>query len=260
MLVLSRREKEKIVFPNLGITVELLRNRGKVAQLGIDAPQHVQVLREEVYRRQGGKDYSEQVAKTADHQLRNQLNSLSLTLQVIQKRLACGDDNSDVEAALGSVIDQLKSLDGGSPLQSSTSAELQKPRVSESPATRTALLVDDSVNERTLLAELLQQSGFDVYVVPDGEQAMEYLRTCRQLPDFVLLDMCMPKMNGVETVAEIRSDPALNNASFKLFAVSGADRNDLQIDIGREGVDRWFSKPVDARSLIREMNSELQCA
>ena len=259
MLVLSRREKEKIVFPNLGITVELLRSKGKVAQLGIDAPQDVKVLREEVYQRQGGKD-SEPMARSTDHELRNQLNSLSLTLQVIQKRLARGDD-LDVESVLGSVIDQLKSLDRGfPPATTSMSAELQTPQIAGTPAARSALLVDDSVNERTLMAELLQQSGFDVYTVPDGEQAMEYLRNCRQLPDFVLLDMCMPNMNGVETVAEIRSDPVLTKARFKLFAVSGADRNELQIDIGPAGVDRWFSKPVDAKSLIREMNSELQCA
>jgi CheY-like chemotaxis protein len=122
------------------------------------------------------------------------------------------------------------------------------------------LLVDDSVNERTLLAELLQLSGFDVFAVPDGREALHFLRTNRRTPDFILLDMCMPNMDGVETVAEIRSDPELCVADFKLFAVSGADRNELQVEIGPNGVDRWFSKPVDAKFLIREMTSELQIA
>ena len=48
MLVLSRREGEKIVIPDLGITIELVRLQGNTAKLGIEAPRHVKILREEV--------------------------------------------------------------------------------------------------------------------------------------------------------------------------------------------------------------------
>ena len=48
MLVLSRKESDRIVFPTLGITVELLRIRGNTARIGIDAPADVPVLRHEL--------------------------------------------------------------------------------------------------------------------------------------------------------------------------------------------------------------------
>jgi carbon storage regulator CsrA len=48
MLVLSRKETDKIVFPTLGITVEVLRIRGNVARIGIDAPSEVPIYRHEL--------------------------------------------------------------------------------------------------------------------------------------------------------------------------------------------------------------------
>jgi carbon storage regulator CsrA len=48
MLVLSRREKEKVLFPTLGITVEVLRTGSRKVQLGIDAPLDIRVIRDEL--------------------------------------------------------------------------------------------------------------------------------------------------------------------------------------------------------------------
>lgn len=262
MLVLSRRQKEKIVFPNLGITVEVLKTNGRVAQLGIEAPKEIAILRGEVATRM--ESASAQQANgsgPSEHELRNRLNSLGLTLEVLQRRLQRGESDG-IESMLGNAIQELRRLDCGAGSLLSPAADWSGPKTPAVPqqSPRSALLVDDSVNERTLLAELLHLNGFDVYAVPDGREALNFLRSGRHLPDFVLLDMCMPNMDGVETIAEIRSDPDLTDAGFKLFAVSGADRNDLQVDIGPNGVDRWFSKPVDAKILIREMTSALQVA
>jgi carbon storage regulator CsrA len=260
MLVLSRRHKEKIVFPNLGITVEVLKTNGRVAQLGIKAPKEVAILRGEVADRQSFTPAeSDEAASRREHELRNRLNSLGLTLEVLQRRVHRGERDG-IESMLNQAIKELQSLDSGARSVARTDIDLPHSNrdVQADRPQKSALLVDDSVNERTLLAELLDLSGFDVFAVPDGREALRFLRSGRQFPNFVLLDMCMPNMDGVETVTEIRSDPALVEAGFKLFAVSGADRNDLQISIGPNGVDRWFSKPVDAKVLISEMTSELQ--
>ena len=48
MLVLSRREKEKVLFPTLGISVEVLRVRGNATRLGVDAPTDIPILRHEI--------------------------------------------------------------------------------------------------------------------------------------------------------------------------------------------------------------------
>lgn len=96
MLVLSRRPGQKVVFPGLGITVEVMRSQGSVTRLGIDAPDDVHVLREEVLERRAesaGHDAVVAVSpldRTRRHELKNKLNQLTLKLQLLQRQLELG--------------------------------------------------------------------------------------------------------------------------------------------------------------------------
>ena len=62
----------------------------------------------------------------------------------------------------------------------------------------------------------------------------------------------MPRKNGAETIVEIRSKPEFEE--LKVFAVSGSDRDELDVPVGPRGVNRWFTKPLDARQLVEEMD------
>lgn len=85
------------------------------------------------------------------------------------------------------------------------------------------LIVEDSDNERRLLACLLAQQGFDVHVARDGAEALEQIRMIGCLkPDVVLMDMQMPISNGLETLQRIREDEGL--ADLKMFTVTGSIR------------------------------------
>jgi CheY-like chemotaxis protein len=88
--------------------------------------------------------------------------------------------------------------------------------------------------------------------VPNGRQAIEYLQQHEQ-PDIVLMDMNMPEMDGPET---IRSHPALKH--LRMYGVSGMEVEDSGVEVGETGVNRWFTKPVDARRLVDELNNELK--
>ena len=68
----------------------------------------------------------------------------------------------------------------------------------------------------------------------------------------------MPRKNGAETISEIRRNPEFK--ALKVFAVSGSDQDDMNVKVGPEGVNRWFTKPLDARQLVLEMDRELQSA
>jgi CheY-like chemotaxis protein len=68
----------------------------------------------------------------------------------------------------------------------------------------------------------------------------------------------MPRLDGPKTITSIRGEPELKK--LKLFAVSGANRRELGIDVGPRGVDRWFEKPVNASELVSELNRELEAA
>ena len=245
MLVLSRKENQRILFPHLGITVEVLHIQGSSVQVGVDAPQSVRVLREEVALREGVDMQKEvEIQRRARHALRNRLNAATLALHVLQKQIDAGD-YSDAQATLEQTLDEFNTLDQ---IAAADTQEEHKPS-----RKRRALLVEDNVNERELLAGLLRMSGYEVEVAEDGIAAMNALS--RSQPDIVLLDMQMPGMDGRETLSAIRHHPVYRD--LKVFAVTGADRNTYDSRSEEHGFDRWFSKPLNPRRFVAELEEEM---
>ncbi len=237
MLVLSRRAGERIVFPSLGVTVELLRIHGSVVRVGIEAPPSVRVLREEVAAAPQGKR-PERPSPT--HELCNRLSKVALTLHLFQRLRDAGRD-AEAESTLERAFRALDALDrdavaalvAGDP----PAAPHRAPR---------ALLVEDDANERELLAGLLTMNGCECVTAADGEEALRYLAG-EDRPDVVLLDMRMPRRDGPSTLRAIRAEPRL--AGLQVFGVSGSAPLELGVPTGPDGVDGWFPKPLNPRTL-----------
>jgi carbon storage regulator CsrA len=260
MLVLSRGQNDKVVFPTLGISVEIIRVAGKKVRLGIEAPGEIPVHRHEVCERIQAKakagEEDEQVLKFPEanksymarlnHDTRNRLNSAALGLHLLHRKLENGD-LSDVESTIFTIFNELKGIE--TLLEEPSKA----PAKSDSETHRRALVVEDNDNERELLAGYLRISGFDVETAADGLQAM--VRLTQQAPDVVLLDMRMPRFDGRKTVAAIRNNP--DYRGLKLFAVSGTKPEEMNVALGPNGVDRWFTKPLDPKTLIDALHDEL---
>ncbi len=249
MLVLSRRPGQKVIFPSLGIAVEVLRTNGTVTRLGVEAPDNVPVLRDELVARQelaaGSALASPQSAgdlRAGDrqhlHTWRNKLNHLMLKLQLLQAQLEHGQSD-DPERHLAQALNELADLE-----HSTTDA------VIESPSPK-VLIVEDQANERELLATCLRLGGIDVATASNGREAFDYLHD-HDLPDLVLLDMVMPEVDGPAFVKSIRDDIRLHN--LRVFAVSGLDRNDFGPHA--LSVDGWFSKPVRIDALLQAVRGE----
>ncbi len=256
MLVLSRRQDDKIVFPNLGITVEILKIAGRSVRLGVEAPPNVRVLRHELADKERREDAgsvaaasqasepASPAAKSLDHQLRNRLNRATIGLQLAQKQIEVGQlENAD--RTLVKVLAEFQSLDED--LGQRSSSALAAPRH--------ALLVEDDANESELLAGFLRLSGFQVDTAADGRDALDFLSEHEQ-PDVVLLDMQMPRCDGPATISAIRENPQYSG--LRVFAVSGRVPADMGVTIGPAGVDRWFRKPLNPQSLVAELNRDLQ--
>lgn len=245
MLVLSRKENQRILFPHLGITVEVLHISGNSVQVGVDAPQNVRVLREEVAARDGVDMQKEvELQRRARHALRNRLNAATLALHVLQKQIDAGDFDQ-AQSTLEHTLDEFNTLDQ---IAAADSKDDVQPA-----AKRRALLVEDNANERELLAGLLRMSGYEVEVAEDGIAAMDALSHLQ--PDLVLLDMQMPGMDGCETLSAIRHHPAYRD--LKVFAVTGADRQVYEPKSPEHGFDRWFSKPLNPRRFVAELEREM---
>ncbi len=249
MLVLSRREGEKIVFPEVGVTLEVLRIKGNAARLGVVAPEDVTVLRaeleESLERMSTAARRAATMPREVSHSIRNRLNTASLALHLLKGQLADGwQPESDQTFAM--ILRELEALSGETEAASNPAPAAAK--------SHRALVVDDNANERQLLAGFLRMSGYEVDTAGDGCAALDYLASHAQ-PDVVLLDMVMPRCDGKATIRAIRKNPKLG--AIKVFAISGDTQDQWDLPGGRDGVDRWFHKPLRPESFIRELSREL---
>jgi carbon storage regulator CsrA len=251
MLVLSRKENEKVLFPHLGIAVSILRVGGGKARLGIEAPGDVAVIRHEIANDEQLAEFSDrllQKVKPASHEMRNKLHSTLLSLCLVHKLLSCNLVDQ-AEATLEELIAKMGSLDSEL-RENSALSDRRRPAFG---SRRRALVVEDNSNERELLAGYLLLSGFEVESVDDGLKALDYLAS-HERPDAVVLDMQLPRLGGADAVGVLRSDPKFEG--LKVYAVSGMDRQDARVQVGPQGVNYWFTKPLNPGELVERILAE----
>lgn len=243
MLVLSRRPGQKVLFPSLGISIEVLRSRGSIARLGIEAPDDIPVLREEVLGKSAHFDTDPVETSTLtpiDRELRhawkNKLNQLMLKLELLQGQLDAGQA-FDPERRLNEVFSELTHLE-----QATADDQIRH-------SAPTVLIVEDQANERELLASCLRQRGLQVETASNGREAFDLLHE-RELPDLVLLDMRMPEVDGPTLLKSVREDLRLRN--LRIFAVSGSSPDEF--DSAQLPLDGWISKPVRIDALLRAVH------
>ncbi len=246
MLVLSRRPSQSFVFPTLGVSVQILRVAGQIVRVGVEAPRSIPVLSEELEPPgdAGGPPSAvdgadEEAARQARHHLRGRLNTATIALYLAQRQLQSGSA-ADAGGTLQHALDELGQLEGELAAAGATAGKPARRRI------RT-LLVEDNPHESALLEGYLRLSGMDVANASDGQEALDYLSN-HEPPDAVLLDMRLPRCDGPTTVAEIRRNPTYSR--LKIFAVSGAKQEEVDVPTGPAGVDGWFTKPLNPARLV----------
>jgi CheY-like chemotaxis protein len=150
-------------------------------------------------------------------------------------------------------------------------AQGRKERVERSPVNRkavTVLHVDDDPNDTALLQVACAKAAvdFEIHNVEDGDQVIEYLkgsgkyadRTRYRIPGLVLLDLKMPRVEGLEVLKWIRNQSAVKD--LPVIVLSGSE---LQDDIRKAyavGANSYLVKPPNFTSLIslvREIGARL---
>jgi CheY-like chemotaxis protein len=128
-------------------------------------------------------------------------------------------------------------------------------------AERRILLVEDNAGDVRLTREALREAelAVELIAVPDGEQALEFLRNEGAQPggrpDLILLDLNLPKKNGLEVLEEIKGDPELRRTPVIMLTTSSSAR-DIAACYDR-GVNCYVVKPLeldDFTRLVREIN------
>jgi adenylate cyclase len=116
------------------------------------------------------------------------------------------------------------------------------------------LVVDDVPDNVEVLQMRLESQGYEVATAGDGEEALEKVREL--LPDLVLLDIMMPKMDGIETVKRLKSDRLLPFIPV-ILVTARADAKDVIAGL-ESGGDDYLTKPVDHAALSARVRAMLR--
>lgn len=117
--------------------------------------------------------------------------------------------------------------------------------------TQKIALVDDDRNILTSVAMALEAEGFDVKTYNDGEEGLQGITA--NPPDLVVLDIKMPRMDGMEVLAKLRETSGLP----VIFLTSKDDEVDEVIGL-RMGADDYITKPFSQRLLIERIRALLR--
>jgi DNA-binding response OmpR family regulator len=118
------------------------------------------------------------------------------------------------------------------------------------------LVADDDADIRDLVAFKLEQAGFEVIAVEDGQTALDQARS-RQ-PTLAVLDVSMPGLSGIDVCRMLRSDPA---TAGMLIIMLTARVQEQDVEGGfSAGADDYVTKPFSPRELVSRIQSLLSRA
>lgn len=113
------------------------------------------------------------------------------------------------------------------------------------------LVVDDEADILELLKYNLSKEGYEVKIASDGIKGVDIAKSF--LPDMILLDIMMPKQDGVETCRQIRELPELQN-SFVIFLTARSEEYS-EVAAFDMGADDYITKPIKPRALVSRINA-----
>ncbi len=114
------------------------------------------------------------------------------------------------------------------------------------------LIVEDNPESMRLLEMVLRAKNYTLLMATDGEEALDI--AMREQPDLIIMDIQLPKMNGLEMTRKLRETPAFNHTPI-IAITAYAMRGDRERVI-ESGCDAYLSKPINTRELP-EMIAEM---
>ena len=115
------------------------------------------------------------------------------------------------------------------------------------------LLVDDSNTVLMMERMILAKSAFDIVVARDGDEAIA--RAKSEKPDVILLDVVMPRLDGLMACAQIHGDPETAHIPIIMVTTRGEERN---VETAfRNGATDYVTKPINGLELLTKLHNAL---
>ncbi|MDB5141433.1 MAG: response regulator transcription factor, partial [Mucilaginibacter sp.] len=116
------------------------------------------------------------------------------------------------------------------------------------------LIVDDEPDILELIEYNLKKEGYQVYTARNGQEAVSEAK--KVLPDLIVLDIMMPKMDGIEACRIMRTMPEFKN-TFMVFLTARSEEYS-EIAGFNVGADDYIAKPIKPRALVSRINAILR--
>ncbi|MBB3752360.1 PAS domain S-box-containing protein [Mycolicibacterium sp. BK634] len=134
------------------------------------------------------------------------------------------------------------------------------PEVAEPPPSVVApshvLVADDNADMREYLVRLLRGAGYRVDAVADGHQALDRIRA--ELPDVVVSDVMMPRLDGLSLVTALRTDP--RTVGVPVLLLSARAGQEASVEGLNAGADDYLVKPFAAADLLARVRANIELA
>ena len=131
---------------------------------------------------------------------------------------------------------------------------VQAPVVEEVRVRPLVMVVDDSITMRKVTSRVLERHEYEVSTAKDGVDAIEKLH--ERVPDLMLLDIEMPRMDGYELATHMKADPRLRSVPIIMITSRSGDKHRQRaFDIG---VDRYLGKPYQEAELLVQIGEVLE--
>lgn len=122
------------------------------------------------------------------------------------------------------------------------------------PKTYKILVVDDDLDTLKLVGTTLEKQGFIIVAAKDGQEALD--KVYQHLPDLILLDIMMPKLDGYEVTRRLRADPATAGIPIILFTAKA--QVDDKVSGLEAGADEYLTKPTHPAELVARVRNILK--
>jgi CheY-like chemotaxis protein len=113
-------------------------------------------------------------------------------------------------------------------------------------------MVDDDLEELILIEEVLLDVGQIVHYEENGVNALNYLDACKQLPSLIVLDLNMPKLNGTETLVQLKSNDRYKHITVVIYSTSiNASEKEKCLQLGAHS---YVVKPLSYAETVTTAN------
>ena len=121
-----------------------------------------------------------------------------------------------------------------------------EPVVEERRGQRTILIIEDDDAQSLALSHRLEKQGFATAAVADGQAGIDFVR--RERPDLIVLDLCLPDVDGFQVCEELADDP--DTCHIPIIMLSAMERPDIIRRSRAAGCQYYVRKPYDPNALL----------